>query len=152
MRGLKNVLLLIFVRLFFFFLSRDRVSLCSCGCPGTHSVNQVGLELRDPTSSYQALGLIGVCHPQPVCVLYRLVGLFKTEFGSVVLAGPEFRLTLNTHMILLPLPPEYWDQRHLPPCLAESADIKGVLHHYQEDGHAECPMSDRLHLPVTGTF
>jgi hypothetical protein len=30
--------------LFLFF--RDRVSLCSPGCPGTHSVDQAGLELR----------------------------------------------------------------------------------------------------------
>jgi hypothetical protein len=33
---------------FFFFFSRDRVSLCSPGCPGTHSVDQAGLELRNP--------------------------------------------------------------------------------------------------------
>uniref|UniRef100_A0A8C6G5B4 Uncharacterized protein n=1 Tax=Mus spicilegus TaxID=10103 RepID=A0A8C6G5B4_MUSSI len=26
---------------------RDRVSLCSPGCPGTHSVDQAGLKLRD---------------------------------------------------------------------------------------------------------
>jgi hypothetical protein len=26
---------------------RDRVFLCSPGCPGTHSVDQVGLELRN---------------------------------------------------------------------------------------------------------
>jgi hypothetical protein len=26
----------------------DRVSLCSPGCPGTHSVAQAGLKLRDP--------------------------------------------------------------------------------------------------------
>ena len=36
---------LLFVCLFYFF--RDRVSLCSLGCPGTHSVDQAGLELRD---------------------------------------------------------------------------------------------------------
>jgi hypothetical protein len=37
---------------FFFFLSfRDRVSLCSPGCPGTHFVDQAGLELRDPPAS-----------------------------------------------------------------------------------------------------
>jgi hypothetical protein len=33
----------------FFFL--DRVSLCSPGCPGTHSVDQAGLELRNPPAS-----------------------------------------------------------------------------------------------------
>jgi hypothetical protein len=32
-------------------LFRDRVSLCSPGCPGTHSVDQAGLELRNPPAS-----------------------------------------------------------------------------------------------------
>jgi hypothetical protein len=42
--------------LFFFF--PDRVSLCSPGCPGTHSVDQAGLELRNPpVSASQMLGL-----------------------------------------------------------------------------------------------
>jgi hypothetical protein len=36
----------------------DRVSLCSPGCPVTHSVNQAGLELRNlPASASQVLGL-----------------------------------------------------------------------------------------------
>jgi hypothetical protein len=36
----------------------DRVSLCSPGCPGTHSIDQVGLELRNPpASASQVLGL-----------------------------------------------------------------------------------------------
>ena len=36
----------------------DRVSLCSPGCPGTHSVDQAGLELRNPpASASQVLGL-----------------------------------------------------------------------------------------------
>jgi hypothetical protein len=43
---------------FFFFFLRDRVSLCSPGCPGTHSVDQAGLELRNPpASASQVLGL-----------------------------------------------------------------------------------------------
>jgi hypothetical protein len=34
------------------------VSLCSPGCPGTHSVDQAGLELRNsPASASQVLGL-----------------------------------------------------------------------------------------------
>jgi hypothetical protein len=37
---------------------RDRVSLCSPGCPGTHSVDQAGLKLRNPSpSASQVLGL-----------------------------------------------------------------------------------------------
>ena len=45
------------VRKFFWFglvwfgFFQDRVSLCSLGCPGTHSVDQAGLELRDLPAS-----------------------------------------------------------------------------------------------------
>jgi hypothetical protein len=44
---------LFFSFLFFFSLLvfRDRVSLCSPGCPGTRSVDQAGLELRNPPAS-----------------------------------------------------------------------------------------------------
>ena len=39
---------------------RDRVSLHSPGCPGTHSIDQAGLELRNPpASASQVLGLKG---------------------------------------------------------------------------------------------
>jgi hypothetical protein len=31
------------------FVFQDRVSLYSAGCPGTHVVDQAGLELRNPT-------------------------------------------------------------------------------------------------------
>jgi hypothetical protein len=49
----------LFVCLFVFcFVFQDRVSLCSSGCPGTHSVNQAGLKLRNlPASASQVLGL-----------------------------------------------------------------------------------------------
>jgi hypothetical protein len=51
------------ITVFFFFfclLFRDRVSLCSPGCPGTHFVDQAGLELRNPpASASQVLGLKG---------------------------------------------------------------------------------------------
>ena len=46
----------LFVCLFLFFW--DRVSLYSSGCPGTHSVDQAGLEHRNlPASASQVLGL-----------------------------------------------------------------------------------------------
>jgi hypothetical protein len=39
-------------------VSQDRVSLYSPGCPGTHSVDQAGLNLRNsPASASQGLGL-----------------------------------------------------------------------------------------------
>jgi hypothetical protein len=42
----------------FCFVFWDRVSLCSPGCPGTHFVDQAGLELRNlPASASRVLGL-----------------------------------------------------------------------------------------------
>ena len=44
--------------LFVCFVFQDRISLCSPGCPGTHYVDQVGLELRNPpASASRVLGL-----------------------------------------------------------------------------------------------
>jgi hypothetical protein len=41
-----------------FLVFRDRVSLYSPGCPGTHFVDQTGLKLRNPpASASQVLGL-----------------------------------------------------------------------------------------------
>ena len=60
-RPLLNIFFLFLCFLFFFlfffsFFFRDRVSLCSPGCPGTHSVDQAGLELRNlPASASQVL-------------------------------------------------------------------------------------------------
>jgi hypothetical protein len=43
---------------FLFFGFGDRVSLYSPGCPGTHFVDQAGLELRNPSASAsRVLGL-----------------------------------------------------------------------------------------------
>jgi hypothetical protein len=51
---LLKILLLLLLLLFF----QDRVSLCIPGCPGTHFVDQAGLELRNPlASASQVLGL-----------------------------------------------------------------------------------------------
>jgi hypothetical protein len=51
----------LFVSLFYlfsYFVFRDRVSLYSLGCPGTHFVDQAGLKLRNPpVSASQVLGL-----------------------------------------------------------------------------------------------
>jgi hypothetical protein len=47
-----------FLLFFWGGMVRDRVSLCSLGCPGTHFVDQAGLELRNPpASASQVLGL-----------------------------------------------------------------------------------------------
>jgi hypothetical protein len=56
-----SVVLGLFQGELFFFLVlvfRDRVSLCSPGCPGSHFVDQAGIKLRNPpASASQVLGL-----------------------------------------------------------------------------------------------
>jgi hypothetical protein len=58
---MKPFLFFFFVCLFFVFVFvffQDKVSLCSPGCPGTHFVDQAGLELRNlPASAFQVLEL-----------------------------------------------------------------------------------------------
>jgi hypothetical protein len=65
---IKHVFLLVCFLFFGFF--RDRVSLCSPGCPGTHSVDQAGLTLRDSPAS-QVLGL------KACAITARLKNCFK---------------------------------------------------------------------------
>jgi hypothetical protein len=46
-----------------FWFCRDRVSLCSPDYPGTHSVDQAGLELRNlPASASLSTGIKGMRH------------------------------------------------------------------------------------------
>jgi hypothetical protein len=45
----------------FLFVFRDRVSLCSPGCPGAHSVDQASLELRNPPASASKVLGLKVC-------------------------------------------------------------------------------------------
>jgi hypothetical protein len=50
--------LFVFFVFVFVFVFPDRVSLYSPGCPGTHSVDQAGLEFRNPpASACRVLGL-----------------------------------------------------------------------------------------------
>jgi hypothetical protein len=62
---------------------QDRVSLCSPGCPGTHSVDQAGLELRNsPASTSQVLGL-KVCAAMPgffFCFVFCFCFVFSFFF------------------------------------------------------------------------
>jgi hypothetical protein len=53
---------------FVLLVFRDRVSLYSPGCPGTHFVDQAGLELRNsPASASRVLGL-KACATRPGCI------------------------------------------------------------------------------------
>ena len=61
---------------FCFVFFQDRVSLYSPGCPGTHSVDQAGFELRNlPASASQELGL-KVC----ATIAWLAIDIFKKDF------------------------------------------------------------------------
>jgi hypothetical protein len=47
------------------FVFRDSVSLYSLGCPGTHSVDQAGLELRNPPASASQVLELQACATMP---------------------------------------------------------------------------------------
>jgi hypothetical protein len=53
---------------FFFVVFRDRVSLCSSGCPGTHFVDQASLELRNPLASASRVLGLKACTTTPSLV------------------------------------------------------------------------------------
>jgi hypothetical protein len=54
----QSVLFFVCFVLVLVLVFRDRVSLCSPGCPGTHFVDQAGLELRNvPGFASRVLGL-----------------------------------------------------------------------------------------------
>ena len=73
---------------------QDRISLCSPGIPGTHSVDQASLELRDPPAS--ASGVLGIedvhCSPWTV----HLAGnAFKKKKKKIYLF--EYTVTVFRH-------------------------------------------------------
>jgi hypothetical protein len=49
---------------------RDRVSLCSPSCPGTHFVDQAGFELRNPPASASRVLGLKACATMPGCITH----------------------------------------------------------------------------------
>jgi hypothetical protein len=93
------VVVVVFCFLFFVFFLRDSVSLYSPGCPGTHFVDQAGLELRNPpASASQVLGL-KACATTPGDVS---TFFFKKGGYNPVL---PVRAVYGSCFLLLPLPP-----------------------------------------------
>jgi hypothetical protein len=63
---MKRVLAVLRVVSFFLFVfPRDGVSLCSPGCPGTHFVDQAGVELRNPPASASRVLGLKACDTMP---------------------------------------------------------------------------------------
>jgi hypothetical protein len=76
---------------------RDRVSLYSPGCPGTHFVDQAGLKLRNlPASASQVLGLkvYGTTAWCFVCLFVCLFFGFSRQGFPIALGVLEFCLFL----------------------------------------------------------
>jgi hypothetical protein len=70
----------------FFFL--NRVSLCSPSGPGTHSVDQAGLELRDPPASASRVLGLKACATTPGSTLVPLVHSRSVQHIPQALALP----------------------------------------------------------------
>jgi hypothetical protein len=85
-------IILFFFCFLFFLVFRDRVSLYSPGCPGTHSVDQAGLELRNPPASASRVLGLKACATTP--------GSEDNSEESVV-SLPELRLSDSKHLYLL---------------------------------------------------
>lgn len=66
-------LLFIFVVLFF----KDRVSLYSPGYPRTQSVDEAGLEIRDPRASASSAGIEGLHHYTQLILLFKVPTMLK---------------------------------------------------------------------------
>jgi hypothetical protein len=63
---------------FLFLFFRDRVSLYSPGCPGTHSVDQAGLKLRNlPASASPVLGLKACATMPGFCFVFKTGSFYE---------------------------------------------------------------------------
>jgi hypothetical protein len=77
---------------------RDRVSLYNPGCPGTHFVDQAGLELRNPPASASGVLRLKACATTPGSLLASFFSFFfffvfsETGFLCVALALLELTL------------------------------------------------------------
>jgi hypothetical protein len=85
----------VFVFVLFCFVLWDRVSLCRPGCPGTHSVDQAGLELRNPPASASWVLGLKACATMP--------GWFSSFLNSTVLCAHFVTLFLSKSVILVSL-------------------------------------------------
>jgi hypothetical protein len=78
-----------------FLVFRDRVSLSSPGCPGTHFVDQAGLELKNPPASASASASVSrvlglkVCATMPSFSLKKKKKRFYFVYVSTLLLSSD---------------------------------------------------------------
>ena len=74
---------LFFFFFFFFFCFLDRVSLCSPGYPGTQSVDQAGLKLRNPPASASPVLGLKACATTAQQVTFILRDTIMSTFSLI---------------------------------------------------------------------
>ena len=88
------------------FVFQDRVSLCSPGCSGTHSVDQAGLDLRNlPASASQVLGAprVQVFYlDRDACAKGCTVGVMAMDTGVVLLSRDDVSCLLVQELSVCP--------------------------------------------------
>jgi hypothetical protein len=104
------------------FMSWDRVSLYSPGCPGTHFVDQAGLELRNlPASGSRVLGL-KACTTTPSSKYIIIKRIALTYYEISVLVSMEICDSLHYYSgqmctycdcFLLQFPPVCFPEFHI---------------------------------------
>jgi hypothetical protein len=77
--------------LFLVLVSRDRVSLYSPGCPGTHFVDQAGLKLRNPPASASRVLGLKACTTTPDLFIF----LSRNEFPHSQRWGRETQIKVS---------------------------------------------------------
>jgi hypothetical protein len=95
---------------FFLFVFRDRVSLCSPGYPGTHFVDQAGLELRNPLASASRVLGLKVCTTMPGC--YLLLWLVDSVLTNFSLGAGEMAQRLRALTALPEILSSVFQQSH----------------------------------------
>ncbi|EDL05443.1 mCG9803, partial [Mus musculus] len=73
-----------------FFFFRDRVSLYSPGCPGTHFVDQADLELRNPPASASRVLGVKACAPTPGSILYQVIAFHSSAQTLHILMSNQY--------------------------------------------------------------
>ncbi|GAB1299411.1 Dynein axonemal assembly factor 11 [Apodemus speciosus] len=77
-------------------MPKGGVSLYSPGCPGTHSVDQAGLELRNPpASASQVLGL-QACATTPGSIYQLLMTITWNKVGEMITGGQRTPISVKT--------------------------------------------------------
>jgi hypothetical protein len=128
-----------FFVLFLFFW--DRVFLYSSGCPGTHSVHQAGLELRNPpASASQVLGL-KVCATMPsLCFCFQVYSVFIV-YAVLSRRPPYEKNILHSALSIVPVglqlsPTEYrecfqmLEKTHLRCLISKTCDDDIPIYHW----------------------